>query len=61
VISRFNQEIVIVSPYITEQQRQIFQSRFASMKTRAEFVTLFDEINKIAEQNGKPKSDFTPW
>jgi hypothetical protein len=61
VISRFNQELAIVSPYITEQQHQIFQSRFASMKTRAEFVKLFDELNKIAEENSKPRSEFTPW
>jgi len=61
VISRFNQELTIITPDITEQQRQIYQSRFASMKTRAEFVSLFDEINKIAEAHGKPKSNFIPW
>ena len=61
VISRFNQELTIITPDITEQQRQIYQSRFASMKTRVEFVSLFEEINKTAEQHGKRKSDFIPW
>ena len=61
VVGRFNQELAIITPDITEQQRQIFQARFASMKTRTEFVSMFEEINKIAEAHGKHKSNFIPW
>jgi hypothetical protein len=61
VIGRFSQEIAIITPDITEQQRQVYQSRFASMKTRAEFVSLLQEVNKTAEAHGKPKSGFIPW
>jgi hypothetical protein len=61
VIGRFNQEILIITPDITEQQRQVYQSRFASMKTRAEFVSLFQEVNKTAAAHGKPQSGFIPW
>jgi hypothetical protein len=61
IIAHYNQELAIITPDITEQQRQIYQARFASMKTRQDFVSLFEEINKTAESHGKPQSTFIPW
>ena len=61
VASRFIQQLTVVAPYITPEQRTLFASRFASVKTRSEFVTVFEELNAIALRNGKRRSDFSPW
>ena len=61
VIARFNQTLAVASPYISAEQRTVFVARFASMKTRNDFVLLFEELNKIAESHGQPHSDFSPW
>jgi len=61
VIARFNQTLAIVSPYISADQHTIFLARFASIKTRNDFISLFEELNKIAEKNGQARSEFHPW
>ncbi len=61
VVARFNQTLAIASPYISAEQRTVFLARFASMRTRKDFILLFDELNKIAESHGQPRSNFSPW
>lgn len=48
----FRQLEAIVAPYQTEQERLMIRSKFARMKTRAEFLSIVEQLRATAEANG---------
>jgi hypothetical protein len=61
VVARFNQQLAVVTPYVTREQRDVLLARFALIKSRKDFLALFDELNEIARSHGQPASSFSPW
>jgi len=41
----------IVAPYIDENQRLVFKSRIAQIRTRVEFVTIIQDMKSIIQKN----------
>ncbi|MFN2475308.1 MAG: hypothetical protein ABR526_03085 [Chthoniobacterales bacterium] len=61
VVSAFRQELAVIAPYITPDERVMYEARFASVERREQFVTLLDELNGVAERHGAKRSKFAPW
>lgn len=61
VVDNYRHTAAIIAPYITPEQRVVLDARFAKVKSREDFVALFEEMNATAERNGERRSDFSPW
>jgi hypothetical protein len=61
VVTRFNQQLAVATPYLTPDQRNVLLARFALIKSRQDFVALLDELNEVARSHGQPASSFSPW
>ena len=57
----FYRTLAVAAPHISVEQRSVYLARFAKVRTRKDFVTVFGELNSILEKNGEPRSDFSPW
>jgi hypothetical protein len=57
----FAQSMAICRPYLNDQQAKIFESRFASMDSRADFVAIVADLGRLAASNQRKLPDFTPW
>ncbi len=61
VVARFNQQLAVVTPYVTREQRDVLLAKFALIKSRQDFVAVFHELNEVARSHGQPASNFSPW
>jgi hypothetical protein len=61
IVANFHRILAIAAPHISSEQRSIYMARFAKVRTRRDFMTLFEELNLVLENNGEPRSDFSPW
>jgi hypothetical protein len=57
----FAQSLSICQPYMDEHQRQMFESHFAAMSGRADYIKITDELKQIAASNQLELPDFKPW
>jgi hypothetical protein len=57
----FRQSLDICRPYISEHDSQVFESRFAAIRTRDEYVGITDDLKRIAAPNRLSLPDFKPW
>lgn len=48
----------VVAPHLSEQQRLVFASRFASMTTKSQYVGLVNELAEVARRNSAHVPDF---
>ncbi|MEM6247405.1 hypothetical protein [Shewanella vaxholmensis] len=51
VVTSFDQHIKIVTPYISEKEKQIIVSKFSMMNGESDFKSLYAELDKIASEN----------
>ena len=51
VTTSFNQHIVLLAPYISDQEAKLLRSRWTQMKSEQDFETLYRDLNKIAKTN----------
>ena len=51
----------IIAPFITQEQRIVFQSRFAQVTTRHEYVQLVVELRNIAAKNDAKSPEFNAY
>ena len=61
VISRFHQSLTIATPYISQEERNTFLARFAKVRTRQDFISVFTDLNATLVSHGETKSEFSPW
>lgn len=52
-IAYYNQLENIASPYLTDEQEEMFNSRFAQIKNKEDFVKIIDELNGIIRNEVK--------
>ena len=56
----FNQEIRICGPVLSEQQSKEFESRFARVKNKSDYIAVTQDLRNIAEKNGLPLPSYKP-
>lgn len=57
----FRQSVDICRPYLTNSQVQLFESRYAALRTKHEYTELTNELEQVASANKLRLPDFTPW
>lgn len=57
----FAQSMIICKPYMHDDQAQTIESRFASIRGRADYINVTDDLRQIAASNHLRLPDFTPW
>lgn len=63
LISTFNQDMRIISPYINDQQRSKIISEWSLMKGKSDYLVVYAQIDKIAKQNNieLPENKIFTW
>ena len=61
IVANFNDTLAVATPYISSEQKSVYLARFAKVRTRSDFITLFGDLNSVLEKNHEPQSDFSPW
>jgi hypothetical protein len=57
----FKQSIAICQPYMQEKDATMMMSRFAAVRTRADFMKIADDLHLIAQSNQRLLPDYQPW
>jgi hypothetical protein len=57
----FTQSIAICKPYIDDHESKVLESRFASIRGRADYMSVMDELRQIAASKSLQLPDFNPW
>ncbi len=57
----FRQAKSICRPYMTESQAQMFDARFAAVRSRDEYIEIKGDLERLAKGNNLRLPDFTPW
>jgi len=52
ITTSFTQHIVVIAPYISDQEAKLLRSRWTQMKSEQDFDALYRDLNKIAKTNG---------
>jgi len=52
ITSSFTQHLVLLAPYISDQEAKLLRSRWTQMKSEQDFDALYRDLNKIAKTNG---------
>jgi F0F1-type ATP synthase assembly protein I len=52
ITTSFTQHIVLLAPYISDQEAKLLRSRWTRMKSEQDFDALYRDLNKIAKTNG---------
>ncbi len=48
----FHQKVLALTPYITDQERNLLISKWAFMTTKKEYTTIISDLNTIAAAHG---------
>ena len=57
----FSQSLRICKPYMTESQAEQLDSHFASVRKRADYIEVTDELRRIASSNRLDLPKYNPW
>jgi len=52
ITTSFTQHLVVLAPYISDQEEKLLRSRWTQMKSKKDFEGLYRDLNKIAKTNG---------
>lgn len=52
ITTSFTQHLVLLAPYISDQEAKLLRSRWTQMKSEQDFDALYRDLNKIARTNG---------
>jgi hypothetical protein len=59
--TNFEQSLDICRPYISDHQAQVLKSRYASLRTRDEYLAITNEMKQVADASHLSLPDFKPW
>jgi hypothetical protein len=57
----FSQSMAICRPYMDEKQAQMLESRFAAIRTRADYIIVTSELRQLAAANHRTLPNYQPW
>ena len=57
----FAQSITICRPYLTDSQTEVFESRFAALRSRSEYIRITDDLIKVAAANNLRLPEHKLW
>jgi hypothetical protein len=60
-VVHFQQALKIASPYLTDSDRAIVESKFAQIHSKAEYVAILDGLAKTAKEHGQQVPLFNAW
>jgi len=60
-ISNYHQTLRVALPYIGEQERLVLDSQFAQIKTRQDYLSILERLDKVAADHGQNVPHFTAW
>jgi hypothetical protein len=52
ITTSFTQHLVLLAPYISDQEAKLLRSRWTQMKSEQDFESLYGDLNKVAKTNG---------
>ncbi len=50
--------IAIVTPYLSEDEVNMFHSKFAQVKNKADYVSVINSLEEVAKKNNLEKPEF---
>ena len=60
-VVHFQQALKIASPYLTDTDRALIESKFAQIHSKSEYVAIVDDLAKTAKGHGQHVPPFTAW
>jgi hypothetical protein len=60
-VVHFQQALKIASPYLSETDRAIVESKFAQIHSKSEYVAIVDGLAKTAKEHGQQVPPFSAW
>jgi hypothetical protein len=57
----YSQSLTICRPYMDDQQTQIIESRYASIKSRDDYMNVTNQLAQVALANHRELPKFNPW
>jgi hypothetical protein len=60
-VIHFQQALTITSPYLTNADRAMIESKFAQIHSKSEYVAIMDVLAKAANEHGQQVPPFRPW
>ncbi len=52
VVTSFNQHLVAIGPYVSDQEEKVFRSRWTQMTSERDYRALYSDLERIAATNG---------
>jgi di/tricarboxylate transporter len=60
-VVHFQQALTIASPYLTDTDRAMIESKFAQIHSKSEYVAILDGLAKTAKEHGQQVPPFNAW
>ncbi len=60
-VVHFQQALKIASPYLTDANRAMVESKFAQIHSKSEYVAIMDGLSKTAKEHGQQVPPFNAW
>ncbi|MGB2985572.1 MAG: hypothetical protein WBE26_06785 [Phycisphaerae bacterium] len=64
LIGSFNQHMRILAPYLDEQAEEELMSEWSSMRSKADYDSLYEKLHDIVQKNGvelPPNKIYSPY
>jgi hypothetical protein len=57
----YRQSLTICRPYMSEQQALMYESRFAALRSRDQYLAIVNDLKRVADSNDLRLPDYHPW
>ena len=57
----FTTNLAIAAPFLSDEEEEQYRAKFASLKTRAEYVELDDKLRRVTSQHGVSLLPYSLW
>jgi hypothetical protein len=59
--SYFAQSMAICRPYLDAHETLVLESRFASIRSRDDYIAVTEELRRVAASTNQRLPEFKPW
>jgi len=60
-VSHYHQVLKVASPYIDAQDRLVFESQFAQIRSQHDYIKVVEKLESTCRDHGQKIPDFVPW